>query len=230
MEDHQNSLDHHDTIYTNSFVVPSPLSEYVFPEQSEVAKPEATARQGTWDLEKTDVREIKRAQNRAAQRAFRERKEAKLRALEQELERSEEHRKLLTQQLEELQKASLSTKRTLLEESGPLQVTDRAGITFSFPSEDENDHHESLHQIGQYHSDFMKEQSPYYDASGQQILTISATWDYLYKLSESQDFNIPTVLKQLKGKEVCHRIGAAYPKVIIDEIVQQQTFKSSDCV
>ncbi|CDH17761.1 uncharacterized protein ZBAI_09549 [Zygosaccharomyces bailii ISA1307] len=237
MEEHQHPINDFASLDAISLEGPSPLTEYGFLGEPSIMTLEANSselksKRDSSNLCEEDLKQIKRAQNRAAQRAFRERKEARLRALEQDLQQSEQHRKALAQELEELRKENLelSSKEKLMLEDEALQTLESDGTTFSFSAEYENHHHELLHQTRQYHDNFMKEQRSYYDESGRQILTISATWDYLHRLSEKQDLNIPVVLKQLEGKEVCHGFGAAYPRVVIDHIVQQQSSQINDHV
>lgn len=180
-------------------------------------------------LSEEELKQIKRAQNRAAQRAFRERKETRLKELEQELLESERHRKKLDDELEELRKVNLemSAENRMLLEQGMLGDNGAQGKHYAFPQESDCEHSKSLHETKRYHSNFIQTQGHYYDESGKEVLTINATWDYLHKLSEQMEFNVTAVLDCLKGSEVCHGFGAAYPRSLVDQLAQEQFLKDA---
>ena len=169
MEEHQHPINDFASLDAISLEGPSPFTEYGFLGEPSIMTLEANSselksKRDSSNLCEEDLKQIKRAQNRAAQRAFRERKEARLRALEQDLQQSEQHRKALAQELEELRKENLelSSKEKLMLEDEALQTLESDGTTFSFPAEYENHHHELLHQTRQYHDNFMKEQRSYH--------------------------------------------------------------------
>lgn len=183
------------------------------------------------DENEEDFKERKKAQNRAAQKAFRERKEAKLKDLEEKLQKSEKSRQSLRKELEELQRLNIeitAEKRRLLlqKDSGECYTASEchsisaAGDSnkYTFPTEDE--FYNSLIDNRQEHGESVARKQ-YVDESGKKVLTVAAAWEYLHILSEVEEFDIYSVMQNLKGAEVCHGYGAAYPKSVIDEVVKK---------
>lgn len=176
------------------------------------------------ELSEEDLRKLKRAQNRAAQRAFRERKENKLKELEEELRQREIHCKHLNEELEQLSRVNLkinAENKTLLEEGN----VETKGGRFVFPHETDHEQFGSLEEARRHRLNLIQTQRYYYDESGREILTVAATWDYLRQLSEQLEFNVTSVLENLRGKQVCHGLGAAYPRALVDQLVQEQYIK-----
>ncbi|SSD59056.1 uncharacterized protein SCODWIG_00817 [Saccharomycodes ludwigii] len=192
----------------------------------------------------------KKEQNRTAQKAFRERKEAKLKELEIKLKESEHHRESLLQEMEELKKKSLeiSIENKLLLESGgdPLKsslLLDHKHAKFTFPSK--NEFSEYLVDLDKHHVDTVNElKTLKYDINqGQEeLLTVPATWEYLndllneYEMNQSvcnsgtsdnnsnSTFDIYYIMSELKGHEVCHGHGPAYYKSFINKLVENARF------
>lgn len=175
------------------------------------------------NLTEKEIQARKKAQNRAAQRAFRERKEAKLKELERKLMESEQNRESLLKEVEQLRRQNLeiNTENKLLLEKGgsslPSKVlSDPLKDKFTFPTEDE-----FFSSIVSNHGYPVKKLSLHYqNEQGKKLLTVPATWEYLHRLSDEQDFDIYFVMENLKGKEVCHGHGPAYLKEVIDELVK----------
>ena len=69
----------------------------------------------------------------------------------------------------------------------------------------------------------MKRNTQYTDEAGRHVLTVPATWEYLYKLSEERDFDVTYVMSKLQGQECCHTYGPAYPRSLIDFLVEEAT-------
>lgn len=192
----------------------------------------------------------KKAQNRAAQKAFRERKEARLKELEIKLNESESNREILQREVEELRKLN---KEIHAENRSLLQRNDRDCFEsvknerfsnsvldqnqnnstpntshtqdtdgpFSFPQREQyyNSLMTDMNDIARKHGQEM-ENKIYNDNEGQTILTIPATWQYLQKLDHG-DLDVIEVMQMLRGNEVCHGSGGAYPKAVIDSIIQK---------
>lgn len=158
----------------------------------------------------------KKAQNRAAQKAFRERKEARLKELEQKVMESENDRSVLVKELEELRKLNLeinAENRVLLKKKGGASIEHITSASidhrFSFPTDKE------------FYEKFGKNlKSDWIDESGGELLTVPQTWEYLNQLCESVEFDVTSVMHILKGQEICHYNGPAYPKSLIDLLVQ----------
>lgn len=169
----------------------------------------------------------KKAQNRAAQRAFRERKEAKMKQLQEQLVTSERDKQSLLRQMEELRERNLkmlTENHFLLQKNNSnLPTQSNSGLAsasrkFHFPSQSE-----FIESAIEGHEVPVKLplSSTYYEHDGEELLTFPATWEYLHKLSEKEDFDVYSVMLNLKGHEVCHGYGPAYRKTVIDKLVKQ---------
>ena len=180
-----------------------------------------------------------------------ERKEAKLKELKLKLIESEKVRKTLTQEIEKLRKVNLEitaeNKQILLQTNSNINSIKRALHDVGAPEdEDEDGMNEQSHRARFHHhhhqsskfsfptgdesviSSYMHNQNPYYinsqngDASRtEELLTIPATWEYLQKVSEDRNFDQYTIMQALKGSEVCHEYGPAYPRTLIDMLIDK---------
>lgn len=180
------------------------------------------------DLSEKELADRRKAQNRAAQRAFRERKEMKLKELEDKLNKSEYDKANLYRQLEELKKQNvvISTENKLLLQNGntivPLTTTttnipnsSSNNGSFSFPS---GDYHQSF-QVKKENDDSNNIILP---KKGERSLPISQVWEYLMEKNDP-DLDLQVIMNEIKGLEICHEHGAAYPVSVIDKIVEQHT-------
>ncbi|CAI4063427.1 Yap3p SKDI_08G0330 [Saccharomyces kudriavzevii IFO 1802] len=184
-----------------------------------------------------DFKAKKKAQNRAAQRAFRERKEARLRELQDKLMKSEKNRQSLLKEIKELRKVNteINAENRLLLRSGNEKcsndLTNDTDHKYSFPTKDEfftsmvlegklknkNIHSSNENEVTP------KRNAQYTEEAGRQVLTIPATWEYLHKLSEDRDFDVTYVMNKLQGQECCHTHGPAYKRTLIDLLVKEAT-------
>lgn len=173
----------------------------------------------------------KKAQNRAAQKAFRERKEAKLKELQDQLYQSELDRQTLLREIDDLKKLNMkinAENKLLLENkklqlrqqdlalSPPSSLSDES--TFSFPTKDESFTTSMIHQFG---NSITQKYPMDLTVPGIQLLSVPATWEYLSKLSEEQDLDIILVMKLLKRNHVCTEEGPSYPIFLINKVVSQ---------
>ncbi|AET38160.1 Yap3p Ecym_2430 [Eremothecium cymbalariae DBVPG len=169
------------------------------------------------------VKEKKKAQNRAAQKAFRERKEARLKELEQRLKESEENRDALNKEMEELKKQNFvihNENRILMQRKGsslPGVVADPEKERFTFPPKDDST--ELQREIEKELS--AGRDAVRYVADGKKLLTVPATWEYLHELSLDKDIDVYLIMQKLKGTEVCHGYGPAYTRARIDSLVEE---------
>lgn len=168
----------------------------------------------------------RKAQNRLAQRAFRERKETKLKELELKLLESEVERQRLLEVLEEikLQFISVKTENDVLR-SNTGHRNNAPNSKFTFPQSQEAFVEEMM--SGQNHVINNETVSKIYDEPqrpGQKVLAVGAVWDYLLlKIEEEEYENIDMmdVMSCLKGNEVCHGYGPAYPLSTVDEALKR---------
>ncbi|QLQ81536.1 hypothetical protein HG537_0F02970 [Torulaspora globosa] len=173
-----------------------------------VSQDSLNSEQAEWD-----AKERKRAQNRAAQKAFRERREARLKELEEKLKQSEKNRKELSEEIKILKEQNLRQNSTCSNDG----LCDNAWQTYTFPTP--NEFYDEL-VAKEVHGEFKVIKERYVDEAGKEILPIAAAWEYLHSLLDHKDFDIQAVMQSLKGREVCHGHGAAYPKALIDQAVE----------
>ncbi|GEQ68327.1 hypothetical protein JCM33374_g1995 [Metschnikowia sp. JCM 33374] len=181
----------------------------------------------------------RRAQNRLAQRAFRERKESKLKDLQAQLVASEDERQKLSEKLEEIKSQFIvvTTENQALRFHPPKQnvgagndvvqsdtsTVQPQGFNFTFPASQEDfveqmmsgsNHLVRKETVGKIYEE---PQHP-----GQKVLAVGAVWDYLsVKIEEEEYENIDMmeVMQNLKGTEVCHGYGPAYPLSVVDSVL-----------
>ncbi|ANZ76741.1 BA75_04209T0 [Komagataella pastoris] len=170
------------------------------------------------DSSKDHIVNKKKEQNRAAQRAFRQRKEAKIQELTELLNQSKKENYSLKLQLDQL-KQSLN----------PQEAKD---LNYDFPSTKNEFIHTLLKDNTKHNmsGDNVNVSKTYTDCN-QELLTISAVWDYLDQKRSSieengQELDIQSIVESLKGNERCHGYGPAYAKSLIDELVSEFTYDS----
>jgi hypothetical protein len=199
------------------------LMPHAFPTSSSDKSSPSTSGGGVKDenkgLSEKEVANKRKAQNRAAQRAFRERKEMKLKELEDKLSRSETDRVELEKQLEELKKQNfaMATENKILQKAGgpAVGMSTSKEITndgsFSFPGE------EPLYgKFFQSEKQLTNPDIPYESKR----LTLSELWEYLVEKDDPR-IDVEEIMKKVKGLEVCHRHGPAYPLQLIDDIINE---------
>ena len=177
--------------------------------------------------------ERRKAQNRAAQRAFRERKEGKLRELTIKLQNAEKEREKLEIQLKQLREKNVKLgmeNQILLSGGGSISISpvndnrndnSNDNIMFKFPTKKEFINKSvDLSQHDSNNSNILIGQS--YEINDEKLLTISAIWDYLVEfkqLNEDVEINISKIMEELRGKEKCHGFGPAYKLSLVNEII-----------
>lgn len=180
--------------------------------------------------------ERRKAQNRAAQRAFRERKEGKLRELTIKLQNAEKEREKLEIQLKQLREKNVKLgmeNQMLLSGGGSISISPvndindnrndnrNDNIMFKFPTKKEFINKSvDLSQHDSSNSNILIGQS--YEINDEKLLTISAIWDYLVEfkqLNEDVEINISKIMEELRGKEECHGFGPAYKLSLVNEII-----------
>ncbi|CDO95974.1 unnamed protein product [Kluyveromyces dobzhanskii CBS 2104] len=214
------------------------LQQQLSEEQQDLNSQGFDSSQGIKDTEEQIRR--KRALNRAAQKAFRERKEARVKQLEKQLKQSENDREQLLNELEDLRKHNIemhAENRILLQTkndaattainagsiAGPLGTASQNAYVeknkFTFPSK--RDFVDELVDH-QQHSTQRNVTPPSleYSHNGEQVMTVSATWEYLHKMSENLQFDLSLVIGRLKDRVVCHGKGPSYFKSDIDEYIE----------
>ncbi|ONH69354.1 Fluconazole resistance protein 3 [Cyberlindnera fabianii] len=179
----------------------------------------------TQGLSEEELTNKRKAQNRAAQRAFRERKEMKLKELEVKLKESESDKEALRLQLEQLKKQNIvvtTENKLLLQKNNATSGSPHIGASttavippdgeFSFPVHDKFEN-----MLSQSTDQLHNEEIPY----EHKRLTLPEVWEYLNNIE--QTFDIEVVMKKLQGNEVCHKLGPAYHLELVDEIVAEES-------
>lgn len=164
----------------------------------------------------------KKAQNRAAQRAFRERKETKMKELEMKLNQSESDKQRLMEELEAVRKKTftIQTENELLRTRGSPSE-----IEFEFPKNEDD----FISQIldGSNHQFNPENKDKVYPSpdNGKKVLALGAVWDYLLYRSDVDNLEIDVVevMNKLKGNEKCHGYGPAYPVELIDQVILESS-------
>lgn len=215
-------------------------------------KNEITSRNGTNGPSEEELYQRRKAQNRAAQRAFRERKEGKLKELSGKLANAESAREKLEKQLEELKKRNmmLDLENKILQKKQEGQQADEMDelllknaeaatsiLSFKFPSAGKWDFINGtidwkVHGgVDKTDVEANKLGYSYEIQDGEKVLTVSAVWDYLVEFSKLNDnvvLNIPEIMAELRGQEKCHGFGPAYPLKLVNEIVVQHIEDNDD--
>lgn len=177
-------------------------------------------------LTEDELKIKKKAQNRAAQRAFRERKESKLNDLKSKLAQSELEKQELRRQLREFEnKQNKTTNEKNPPPPPPPSQYTLPETKFQFPK-DENDFVHNLlgdSMPSQYKLNRSKKMYTPPDSDGDKVLVVWAVWDYiLYRVEEEDmELDIIEVMLKLKGHEACHGYGPAYSLKLIDSIIEQ---------
>lgn len=230
-----------------------------------ISPPTSSKLSANTELTEEELYQRRKAQNRAAQRAFRERKEGKLKELSGKLHDAEVEREKLEKQLNDLKQKNvlLDKENQLLQQqqkqmgassdyhtsnsssksplgsimsnednSGMLTNLTNASInkvlTFKFPNTNKSQFIDGTIdwvKHGHDRNNTVLEANKLgesYEFNEEKVLTISAIWDYLVEFSELNDdlsLDIPGIMKNLRGNEVCHGFGPAYPISLVNEII-----------
>ncbi|KGU06729.1 fluconazole resistance protein 3 [Candida albicans P87] len=190
------------------------------------------------ELTEEELQMKRKAQNRAAQRAFRERKESKLKELEAKLLASEEERQKLLDELEQIKKQNISiaTENEILKHNGMGNINNDVQIgnlssygrlqvdKFNFPKT-QKDFIEHVLQGTNHQLKDENKDKVYNDNQGHKLLALGAVWDYLQIKAEEADLDFNSidfndVMEKLKGNEKCHGYGPAYPLELVNEAIE----------
>lgn len=192
--------------------------------------------------------EKRRKINRDAQRAFRKRKEEKLKEMELKWMNSENDKKRLLKENDDLKKQSFEIcqeNKELFKKATATSGSDGinsniAGVRhgnksfgndnntlYNFPNKTEyvqfiydDTNHGSTPNINELPD------LEYKTSSGEEALTVPKTWEYLStklheKEQEGYTFDTWHIMNLMKGNEVCHGSGAAYMKSYVDSTLEE---------
>lgn len=188
------------------------------------------------DLSEAELQIKRKAQNRAAQRAFRERKETKLKELETKLLQSQEERQKLMDQLDLIRRQNISilTENEILRSNGTNYAENPrehrvppVATKFYFPK-NEDDFIATM--VGGTSHDVQPQYlHKVYDSPGHpgdKTLGIGALWDYLLIKAEEMgleegSMDILEIMTKLRGNERCHGFGPAYSLDLVDQVIRE---------
>ncbi|RLV83169.1 Fluconazole resistance protein 3 [Meyerozyma sp. JA9] len=190
------------------------------------------------ELSEKELQLKRKAQNRLAQRAFRERKETRMKELELKLTQSEDEKKRLLDQLDLIRKhhlsmqsenerlRSLASSSSTAEPAEPAESRSLGSFSFAFPSTQEDFVH---NLVGDAHEIDTNNLNTVYEnpqEPGEKILAVGAVWDYLVRMAEESDKDIDVleIMEKLKGNERCHGYGPAYPLKLVQEVAERYSF------
>lgn len=157
----------------------------------------------------------RKAQNRAAQRAFRERKEQRVRDLEQRLGESESEKLRLASENERLKKENtvIATENQVLmattDRSGMVNPVSRAPLRAQFPV-----HKFTTALLADHDPKPLPTDRPsfvvYEKHMGDTMLGSGAVWEQIMEAPDHDAVDIEFVMDFLKGKEVCDGFGPVF--------------------
>lgn len=191
------------------------------------------------ELNEKELAAKRKAQNRQAQRAFRERKETRLKELEAKLVQLEEEKQRLMDQIECMleHNKSIASENESLRLHRPLvlpeSMTGAAPVApthqrFQFPlSQDQfidglvggTEHKVKMDHINRVYT---------LPDTQDKLMAIGAVWDYLLARLEEAGIELETddiqaIMQSLKGHERCHGFGPAYPVSDVDAAYLETT-------
>lgn len=265
----QNQIGFHSNNSSPNFVSEVPISQHSSPTSLEEIKQEAHTKkinnlklkrqldeQDAILIAKDDSELLeeelllkRKAQNRQAQRAFRERKETRLKDLQSKLDQSEQERQQLLDQLACIrqQNISITTENQMLKNSqsqddstsnysSNLSNSNRKSSVssslyydnnriknhkFNFPTTEQHFIDGLISGTG--HSIENRDIRITYDSpeNGAKLLGIGAVWDYLLLKAEeneidAENIDIKAIMTKLRGHEICHGYGPAYPLDLVE--------------
>lgn len=188
-------------------------------------KEEAVMNKDDLELSEEELKIKKKAHNRLAQRAFRERKRTELKDLESKLLQSEEERQKLLKVLQDIKLAK--SDENLLRSGGDPTAggIDFENSRFSFPSSQEEfiNHMVDVakHNVNPDTVNKVYEQP---ENPGRKVLAVGAVWDYLQIKAEEEGYegvDMYDVMQLLKGSEKCHGYGPAYELELVNASLEQ---------
>ncbi|CAN6674674.1 hypothetical protein TRVA0_060S00496 [Trichomonascus vanleenenianus] len=164
---------------------------------------------GKNDLSPEELERKRKAQNRAAQRAFRERKEQKVRELESKLMEAQEEMARLAKENDRLKKENtvMATKQEVLQRHQQRQQQPRQSPAIaSFPQDKFFTELLSGHDQSPQHPSFAE-----YDNTERHDVMLGAgtVWQKMFELG-GEDVDVEFVLDYLRDKAHCDGAGPVY--------------------
>lgn len=204
---------------------------------SKPASDQSTKKDDT-ELTEEEFQRRKKMQNRNAQRAFRERKETKLKELEAKLLQSENDRQKMMDELDIIRRQNISilAENEVLKGNSALAFNSQNSMSpppqpsnerFQFPRSETDFINDMVggtnHQVKPAYMHKVYD-SP--DHPGSKTLGIGALWDYLQIKAEEMglddgSMDVQMIMQRLRGNERCHGYGPAYPLELVDRVIAE---------
>lgn len=171
------------------------------------------------DIEEEDIIVKRKAQNRAAQRAFRERKEQRVRELEQKLGESEKEKLRLASENERLKKENtvITTENQVLMATTTSSSDRSNGITSAPLKANFPVHKFSNLLLAEHDKKFSNKivtTTPSYVVyeknAGDTMLGAGAVWEQIMQEPDNEDIDVERVMSFLRGKEYCDGFGPVF--------------------
>lgn len=171
--------------------------------------------------ETQDPEEQRKAKNRASQRAFRERKELKVKELEKKLVDKQGEVEELKRKIDGLTKenAILSSENKLLRQSAVSQASKLHRTGSSVASKVTFPDHKFYETV--LRSNESPSHTVYQTQTGQTRVGAAAVWKMLVEQSDMDDYDFEYVTSILKGKTVCDGNGPAFSLTDVQQAIQQ---------
>ncbi|KAG5358254.1 hypothetical protein CJU89_4762 [Yarrowia sp. B02] len=181
-----------------------------------------------------DLTTKRKAQNRAAQRAFRERREQRLKELEDKVAEVEQERERLAAENERLQRENtvITTENKVLMETavskGPasspdptLPPTGKAHFPYKQLQEMRAKTQDTL--LGGHEPPGDKNLKIIYqsEASHETMLGAAAVWDTIAKHAEEEEFDIDLVARLIQGHQRCEGFGPVFPLRVVEDAIKE---------
>ncbi|KAL9042310.1 MAG: hypothetical protein Q9214_003821 [Letrouitia sp. 1 TL-2023] len=191
----------------------------------------------------TPAQSRRKAQNRAAQRAFRERKERHVKDLEGKLDSVTAQNNSLLAELERLRRENekFATQNEILRLSNPHQGSNQSTrpqsplpgpmhySPNSFHTELSSPHHPSDGPMGQRIPPITHriDVSP---ISGEKLYSTGATWDFIqnHEIYRKGMVDISEVSQRLQGQALCNGSGPAFPEGAIVKAIEDSVGTAGD--
>ncbi|KAG5361311.1 hypothetical protein CJU90_2695 [Yarrowia sp. C11] len=180
-----------------------------------------------------DLTTKRKAQNRAAQRAFRERREQRLKELEDKVAEVEQERERLASENERLKRENtvITTENKVLMEtavskggSSPDPTQPPVGKA-NFPYKQLQEMRDKTQNtlLGGHEPPGDKNLKIIYqsEASNETMLGAAAVWDRIAKHAEEEEFDIDLVAKLIQGHQRCEGFGPVFPLRVVDEAIKE---------
>lgn len=170
-----------------------------------------------------DTEEKRKAQNRAAQRAFRERKEKRVKQLEDKLSLTQEERDRLSKENELLRQENMLISQSYQKSPRGHAAPKIATFPSSATIDDEIFCNELTEEHGGYKTAESKYQVYVRPTDGETLLGAGAIWAKIMEFEDDDEdpIDIEDVIERLRDRAVCDGFGPVYRLTDIEQAIKQ---------